>query len=166
MAYIPCISALPSVRANASPKRLEKNESTDSSSSSSTTSAVVVVVVVGDGEFFCFCGRFAGVNGSASTDLSTRRPNGSVNSERRPEGSGCNPSVGGTCKNLFRAAGDPCGVQITSERKSRRCTYRHASIHHQCHVNQSGMCTSSKMDLAFGRIVRGPASSSMRARFP
>jgi hypothetical protein len=57
-------------------------------------------------------GRLAGMNGSASTDLSTRRPNGSVNSERRLYGSGCNPcdpSVR-SCKNLFRAAGDARGV--------------------------------------------------------
>ena len=88
-----------------------------------------------DGEvLFCDGGPLAGVNTSESTDLSTRRPNGSVNSERRPDGNGSSPCVivllgCGMCKNLFRAAGDERVVQMTSERKSKRCTYHHHHHH-------------------------------------
>ena len=99
-------------------------------------------------------------------DLRTRRPRGSVNSESRPEGSGCNPCVGGTCKNLLRAAGEPRGVQMTSERKSNSCIYNIPRVLFFVRNDDSGVRTSCRTDLAFGRMVRGPASSRTFPRFP
>ena len=101
-----------------------------------------------------------------------------MNSESRPEGSGCNPCVGGACKNLLRAAGDPRGVQVTSERKSNSCIY---NAHNIPRVRRrhtflllfslfgttiAEVRTSCRTDLAFGRMVRGPASSRTLPRFP
>ena len=93
-----------------------------------------------------------------------------MNSESRPEGSGCNPCVGGTCKNLLRAAGDPRGVQMTSERSSNSCIYNASVILFFFPLcsrrDDSGVRTSCRTDLAFGRMVRGPASRRTLPRFP
>jgi hypothetical protein len=65
-AYIPCTSALPSVRAKVAPKRRVKNASTDSSESSA--------------------GVLARAKNSERTERRTRRPRGSVRAVRMLEG--------------------------------------------------------------------------------